>query len=97
MIESLKYKAEILSRCVAAIFGGYVFSSILSLALIPILVNTSGLTLGDSVLAAAMLSYVSYFVVIVISFCRFNHWKIWAVLLFLTSALLSVHRVFSLS
>jgi hypothetical protein len=70
-------KAEVYSRSVAAIFGGYTIAAVFSLAFVPVLVWLRWCSQNEAVMIATMLSYIIYFSVIIISFSRESTLLLW--------------------
>jgi len=68
----MTHTVEVLLRCIAAIVGGYALSALFSVALVPVFVHGLESSLSSSVLIATMLSYMVFFVVIIMSFCRIS-------------------------
>lgn len=84
----MKRNLDVMFRTIAAIVGGYFVSALFSFVFVLILVWIQATTQHEAVMVATMFSYIVYFVVIILSFCRKNSWLLWRDLL-LTTCLLS--------
>ena len=73
----MKHKLGVLFRTLAAIVGGYLVSAAFSVAFVPVLVWAKMCKQNEAVMVATMLSYIVYFTVIILSFCRKDVWRIW--------------------
>lgn len=73
----MKHKFDVLFRTLAAMIGGYLVSVAFSLAAVPLLVWTGASGPNEAVMVATMFSYLIYFCVIIISFCRRNSLLLW--------------------
>ena len=73
----MKHKLDVFSRIIAAVIGGYVLSVAFSFAFAQLLVWLKICELNEAVMSASMLSYVVFFIVIIVSFCRKNSWLLW--------------------
>ena len=73
----MKHKLGVLFRTLAAIVGGYLVSAAFSVAFVPVLVWANICEQNEAVMVATMLSYIVYFAVIILSFCRKDVWRIW--------------------
>lgn len=77
----MKHKFDVLFRTIAAVFGGYLLSVAFSFAFVPVLVWTQASIQNEAVMVATMLSYVVFFAVTIISFCRKSTLRLWRDLL----------------
>ncbi|MEO9946877.1 hypothetical protein [Paraglaciecola sp.] len=73
----MKHKLDVLFRLIAAILGGYLVSIGFSIAFVPVLVWLNLCSQAEAVMVATMLSYIVYFTVIIVSFCRRSPWLLW--------------------
>jgi hypothetical protein len=73
----MKHNLNVLFRTLAAIVGGYLVSAAFSVAFVPVLVWGQICEQNEAVMVVTMLSYIVYFTVIILSFCRKNVWRIW--------------------
>lgn len=78
----MTYRLHVLARCIAAILGGYAVSSLFSIAFVNLLVNAFEYPKGVSVLTAAMLSYVLFFLVFILCFSPIRLSKLLFLLMF---------------
>lgn len=92
-----KYKIAVLSRCVVAILGGYLLSSLFSVAYVKVLVAVFHFPHGDSVLIATMFAYLVYFVVFILCFCPFGIRSISTAMTLSCSTLWLINSLYSMS
>lgn len=87
----MKHNLDVMFRIIAAIVGGYFVSAIFSFVFVRILVWMQATTQHEAVMVATMFSYVIYFTVIILSFCRKNTWLLWRDLLLITCLLGAIY------
>ena len=73
----MKNKLDVFFRTLAAIIGGYIVSIAFSLSFVPVLVWWQACEQNEAVMIATMLSYIVYFIVIIMSFSRKSSWLLW--------------------
>ncbi|WP_339769780.1 hypothetical protein [uncultured Paraglaciecola sp.] len=73
----MKHRIDVSLRLIAAIVGGYLVSIAFSFAYVPLLVLSHASDKHEAVMVSTMLSYVLYFAVIIISFCRQSSALLW--------------------
>ncbi len=75
-----RYRWAIASRVLAAGLGGYGLTSLLSAVLALLLPWLTNASRADGVLAASLLSFTVYTVVVIWIFSTRSIWRVWAVL-----------------
>ncbi|MEM5498901.1 hypothetical protein WNY77_15935 [Paraglaciecola mesophila] len=73
----MKHQLDVSLRMIAAIVGGYLASVAFSFACVPLLVLSHLCDQNEAVMVSTMLSYLLYFSVIIISFCRKSSVLLW--------------------
>lgn len=81
----IKHRIDVSLRLIAAIGGGYLVSIAFSFACVPLLVLSHACDKHEAVMVSTMLSYVLYFAIIIISFCRHSSALLWRDLFFILS------------
>lgn len=76
MILSAQYRWSVLSRTLAAIGGGYVLASLLSVAL-SLLLSLGGMNKAEAVLAMTMISFLIYAAIIMAVFHASTATRAW--------------------
>tara|TARA_R110002167_G_scaffold361999_1_gene580819 strand:+ start:17058 stop:17339 length:282 start_codon:yes stop_codon:yes gene_type:complete len=87
----MKHNLDVMFRILAAIAGGYLVSVLFSFVVVLILVWMQATTQHEAVMVATMFSYVVYFAVIILSFCRKSAWLLWRDLLLITCLLGAIY------
>ena len=73
----MNYKLDVLSRSIAAIFGGYAISVAFSFFGVAVLGWVKACDQNEAIMIATMLSYIVYFSVIILSFSRQSSRLLW--------------------
>jgi predicted cobalt transporter CbtA len=73
----MTHQVDVLLRTIAALIGGYLVSVAFSFACVPILVLSHTCEKHEAVMVGTMLSYLVYFAVIIVSFCRKSSVLLW--------------------
>lgn len=90
----MKHNLDVLFRIIAAIIGGYLVSVCFSFAFVPILVWLKLCSQAEAVMVATMLSYIVYFIIIIVGFCRRSPWLLWRDIVLLASLLWMTYWMF---
>lgn len=92
----MKNKLDVFFRTIAAIIGGYIVSITFSLSFVPVLVWWQACEQSEAVMVATMLSYIVYFIVIIMSFSRKSSWLLWRDILLSISFLYGIFGLMKL-
>ncbi len=89
----MTHSKQVWLRCITATVGGYAISTGFSIALVPALTVWLNYTLSTSVLITTMLSYLCYFIVIILSFCLPTLLSLWRNLFIFCALLLACYQM----
>jgi len=89
----MTHSKQVWLRCITATIGGYAISSGFSIAMVPALTLWLNYTLSTSVLITTMLSYLCYFIVIILSFCLPTLLSLWRNLFIFCALLLLCYQM----
>ena len=89
----MTHSKQVWLRCITATVGGYAISTGFSIALVPALTVWLNYTLSTSVLITTMLSYLCYFIVIILSFCLPTLLSLWRNLFIFCALLLTCYQM----
>jgi hypothetical protein len=89
----MTHSKQVWLRCITATVGGYAISTGFSIALVPALTVWLNYTLSTSVLITTMLSYLCYFIVIILSFCLPTLLSLWRNLFIFCTLLLACYQI----
>ncbi|MDO6840093.1 hypothetical protein Q4602_11485 [Paraglaciecola chathamensis] len=74
---AIKPQLDVSLRLIAAVVGGYLVAVAFSFACVPLLVLSHACGEQEAVMVSSMLSYLLYFAVIIVSFCRKSSVLLW--------------------
>lgn len=74
---AIKPQLDVSLRLIAAVVGGYLVAVAFSFACVPLLVLSQACDKNEAVMVSSMLSYLLYFAVIIVSFCRKSSAVLW--------------------